>query len=140
MPNFLYQFFLYRSFPPFLLHYPVFIATSLLSLLYKLLYIQNGVDLSEVDQQRQLENPLKEKDGKKRIGFIGQMISRKNIFDILDISMDVDARKLPYNYGFNESFVTILYKEELSVFNAKNPIPANALQGDKAVIDFLNLK
>ncbi|HED36489.1 MAG TPA: glycosyltransferase [Gammaproteobacteria bacterium] len=51
----------------------------------KLHYIQNGVDLSEVDRQRQLENPLKQNDGDKRIGFIGQMISRKNIFDILDI-------------------------------------------------------
>jgi glycosyltransferase involved in cell wall biosynthesis len=50
----------------------------------KLRYIQNGVDLSEVEQQRQLENPLKTSD-EKRIGFIGQMISRKNIFHILDI-------------------------------------------------------
>lgn len=51
----------------------------------KLLYIQNGVDLSEVDEQRQLENPLKQLHDEKRIGFIGQMISRKNIHDILDI-------------------------------------------------------
>ena len=58
----------------------------------KLLYIQNGVDLSEVDQQRQLENPLKQKNGEKRIGFIGQMISRKNIFDILDIFEDLSEK------------------------------------------------
>ena len=51
----------------------------------KLHYIQNGVDLSEVEEQRHLENPLKQVDGEKRIGFIGQLISRKNIFDILDI-------------------------------------------------------
>jgi len=51
----------------------------------KLLYIQNGVDLSEVDEQRQVEKPLIRKDDEKRIGFIGQMISRKNIYDILDI-------------------------------------------------------
>jgi glycosyltransferase involved in cell wall biosynthesis len=51
----------------------------------KLHYIQNGVDLSEVEEQRHLENPLKQADGEKRIGFIGQLISRKNIFDILDI-------------------------------------------------------
>lgn len=51
----------------------------------KLLYIQNGVDLSEVDEQRKLDNPLKNRNGEKRIGFIGQMISRKNIHDILDI-------------------------------------------------------
>ena len=51
----------------------------------KLLYIQNGVDLSEVEQQRLAENSLKNTGSEKRIGFIGQMISRKNIFDILDI-------------------------------------------------------
>jgi len=54
--------------------------------------------------------------------------------------LDLNAGELPYDYGFDESFVTILSKEELSVFNAENPIPANALQGHKAVIDFLNLK
>ena len=58
----------------------------------KLHYIQNGVDLSEVDEQRQLENPLKHLHGEKRIGFIGQMISRKNIFDILDIFEDLSTK------------------------------------------------
>ena len=48
-----------------------------------LVYIQNGVDLSEVEQQRLL--PSKKVKEEKRIGFVGQMISRKNIFDILDI-------------------------------------------------------
>jgi glycosyltransferase involved in cell wall biosynthesis len=51
----------------------------------KLVYIQNGVDLSEVEEQRISDNPLKNMNGEKRIGFIGQMISRKNIFDILNI-------------------------------------------------------
>lgn len=49
---------------------------------HKSLYIQNGVDLSEVEAtllpQRQLPK-------EKRIGFVGQMISRKNIVDILDV-------------------------------------------------------
>lgn len=49
----------------------------------KLQYIQNGVDLSEVEAVR--EAPAKLAKTKKRIGFIGQMISRKNIVDILDI-------------------------------------------------------
>lgn len=47
----------------------------------KILYIQNGVDLSEVEAQKCTSVENKE----KRIGFIGQMISRKNIFDLLDI-------------------------------------------------------
>ncbi|GAC34246.1 glycosyltransferase [Paraglaciecola polaris] len=46
------------------------------------LYIQNGVDLSEVEAE---PIPVRTEPGKKRIGFVGQMISRKNIRDILDI-------------------------------------------------------
>ncbi len=49
----------------------------------KLVYIQNGVDLSEVEEQRL--KPKTSYGEEKRIGFVGQMISRKNIFDILDI-------------------------------------------------------
>jgi glycosyltransferase involved in cell wall biosynthesis len=58
----------------------------------KLLYIQNGVDLSEVEEQRQLESQLKPMNGEKRIGFIGQMISRKNIYDILNIFETLSAK------------------------------------------------
>lgn len=50
---------------------------------HQLVYIQNGVDLSEVEEQRLL--PLQKQADEKRIGFVGQMISRKNIFDILEI-------------------------------------------------------
>ncbi|WP_395344612.1 glycosyltransferase [Ningiella sp. W23] len=49
----------------------------------KLEYIQNGVDLSEVEKVKHA--PAKIASEKLRIGFIGQMISRKNIIDILDI-------------------------------------------------------
>jgi len=48
----------------------------------KTLYIQNGVDLSEVEN---VETPKAVPGAEKRIGFVGQMISRKNIFDLLDI-------------------------------------------------------
>ena len=65
---------------------------------------------------------------------------RKPMYNFFDFYLDLDAGKLPYNYGFDESFVSILSKEELSVFNAENPLPDNALQGDKAVIEYLNLK
>ena len=58
----------------------------------KLVYIQNGVDLSEVDAQRQQENPIKSTSDEKRIGFVGQMISRKNIFDILDIFENLSTK------------------------------------------------
>lgn len=46
-------------------------------------YIQNGVDLSEVEEQRL--QPFTPDQNIKHVGFVGQMISRKNIFDLLDI-------------------------------------------------------
>ena len=48
----------------------------------KTLYIQNGVDLSEVEETTA---PDRNNKDEKRIGFVGQMISRKNIFDLLDV-------------------------------------------------------
>ena len=48
----------------------------------KLAYIQNGVDLSEVESVRLTKQ--QKTNGKKTIGFVGQMISRKNIKAILD--------------------------------------------------------
>jgi len=51
----------------------------------RLVYVQNGVDLSEVEEQKIKESALKSVGDNKRIGFVGQMISRKNIKDILDI-------------------------------------------------------
>lgn len=49
----------------------------------QLVYIQNGVDLSEVEKFKNAPSALAKT--KKRVGFIGQMISRKNILDLLDI-------------------------------------------------------
>ncbi|MBA6357432.1 MULTISPECIES: glycosyltransferase [unclassified Colwellia] len=51
----------------------------------KIVYVQNGVDLSEVEEQKVKFNKLMSVGDAKRIGFVGQMISRKNIHDILDI-------------------------------------------------------
>ncbi len=52
----------------------------------KLLYIQNGVDLSEIDKFHKKDNDgFPEQTAKKTIGFIGQMIPRKKITHILDI-------------------------------------------------------
>jgi len=51
----------------------------------KIEYVQNGVDLSEVEEQKVKDNKLISVGDAKRIGFVGQMISRKNIIDILDI-------------------------------------------------------
>ncbi|WP_158971635.1 glycosyltransferase [Paraglaciecola sp. L3A3] len=55
----------------------------------KTIYIQNGVDLSEVEQT---PIPERQAPAEKRIGFVGQMISRKNIFDLLDVFDSLHAK------------------------------------------------
>ena len=49
----------------------------------KIRFIQNGVDLTEVDAIR--NSVSKSESETKKIGYIGQFISRKNIYDIIDI-------------------------------------------------------
>lgn len=53
----------------------------------KITYVQNGVDLDEIETQRKaaLTNAVLAAKTRKRVGFLGQMISRKNIFDLLDV-------------------------------------------------------
>ncbi|MCK3682807.1 CocE/NonD family hydrolase [Maribellus sp. YY47] len=62
------------------------------------------------------------------------------VYNFFAHHLGLDKNKLPYNYGYDESFVTVLEPDELRVFNEKNPLPANALQGNKAVMKYLNLK
>lgn len=64
---------------------------------------------------------------------------RYPVYNFFDQYLGMDAGKLPYHYGFDESFVKILPKEDLLVFTKENPIPADALQGDDAVTKYLNL-
>lgn len=65
---------------------------------------------------------------------------RSAVYPFLAHHLQLNLSKLPYNNGFDESFVTILPEEELRVFTADHPIPANALSGNEAVLKFLNLK
>ncbi len=53
-------------------------------------YIQNGVDLSEVEYAR--EHVEANPKNKFRIGFIGQMISRKNIKDLLNVFASLHSK------------------------------------------------
>ena len=62
------------------------------------------------------------------------------VYNFFGHYLGLNVGKLPYNDGFDESFVTILSKAELSVFNDKNLLPAIALKGDEAVISYLKLK
>ena len=53
------------------------------------------------------------------------------------LGLNMDA--LPYDNGYREDFVTILEPDQLKVFDAGHPLPAGALQGDEAVMDYLNI-
>jgi glycosyltransferase involved in cell wall biosynthesis len=57
----------------------------------QLCYIQNGVDLSEVEAVRD-DASMTAETAKLRIGFIGQMISRKNIDSLLRVFAQVHQR------------------------------------------------
>jgi glycosyltransferase involved in cell wall biosynthesis len=59
----------------------------------KITYIQNGVDLTEVEAYRRGKK-AKLVNETRKIGFIGQMIPRKNIRDILD-TFDEVQREIP---------------------------------------------
>jgi len=53
------------------------------------------------------------------------------------LQLDLDA--LPYQEGFLEHFVTVLPNEDLQVFNQNHPLPDNALKGNQAVMNYLNI-
>ena len=48
--------------------------------------------------------------------------------------------RVEFDRSIKEDFVTILPAEDLKVFNEKNAVPDNALEGDDAVMNYLNLK
>lgn len=60
-------------------------------------------------------------------------------YNFLARHLGLNAGAVPYDNGYQEGFVTILPKEELRAFNAEHPMPANALQGDEAVMRYLKI-
>jgi len=61
------------------------------------------------------------------------------VYNFFDRYLGLHAGRI-YKDKFDESFVTVLPKEALMVFNEQNPVPTNALKGDEAVLKYLNLK
>lgn len=61
-------------------------------------------------------------------------------YNFLAQYLGLNAGKILVKNQFDESFVTLLPKEDLMVFNGKNLLPANALKGEAAVMEFLDLK
>lgn len=53
------------------------------------------------------------------------------------LGLNLDA--LPYDNGYREDFVTVLEPDQLKAFDAAHPLPVQALQGDQAVMDYLNI-
>jgi len=65
---------------------------------------------------------------------------RAAAYTFLAHHLKLQINKLPYKNGFDESFITFLPEEDLTVFTKEHPMPANALQGNDAVLKALNLK
>ncbi len=61
-------------------------------------------------------------------------------YNFLSHHLKLHASKVPNVLGFDESFITYLPEDELRVFNDEHPMPANALQGNQAVLDYLKIK
>jgi dienelactone hydrolase len=58
-------------------------------------------------------------------------------YNFLAHHLDLDINALPYDNGFKEDFVAVLPAGDLKVFGPDHPMPADALQGDRAVMDYL---
>ena len=64
---------------------------------------------------------------------------RTAAYNFMAHHLQLNRNAIPYENGFKESFVQILSKEDLKVFGQTNSLPANALTGDEAVIDYLKI-
>jgi dienelactone hydrolase len=51
----------------------------------------------------------------------------------------LNSGNIPYDDGYKEDFVTLLSVEELRAFNEINPRPENLLEGDEAVMKYLDI-
>ncbi len=64
---------------------------------------------------------------------------RAPVYNFFAEYLQLNGGAIPYEDGYKEDFVTILPKDDLKVFNDNHPLPANALQGDDAVMAYLKL-
>lgn len=64
---------------------------------------------------------------------------RAPVYNFFDAYLNLNGGAIPYEDGYNEDFVTLLQKDELKVFNEEHPLPADALHGDAAVLEYLKL-
>lgn len=62
---------------------------------------------------------------------------RAAMYNFFSHHLKLNTGAVTWTPTVNEDFVTILPPDELRVFTAENQIPANALKGDKAIMDYL---
>ncbi|MCK5066924.1 MAG: acetylxylan esterase [Bacteroidales bacterium] len=65
---------------------------------------------------------------------------RAAAYNFLGHHLDLNMGALPYDNGYKEDFVKVLKPDQLKVFDSAYPLPAEALQGDQAVIDYLGFR
>lgn len=65
---------------------------------------------------------------------------RVAVYPFFAYHLGLNYKRIPYDYGFDESFVTVLRPEELYVFDDAHPRPSDALIGDEAVMAYLGFK
>lgn len=62
---------------------------------------------------------------------------RVAMYNFMGHHLDLNTGALPYDQGYLEDFVKVLKPEQLKVFDFRHPLPADALQGDEAVMKYL---
>ena len=64
---------------------------------------------------------------------------RSAAYNFLAHHLKLNSGAVPYDNGYQEEFVKVLEPGDLKIFNADNPIPVNALQGDEAIMEYLGI-
>jgi hypothetical protein len=65
---------------------------------------------------------------------------RAAAYSFLAYHLKLDYRAVPFDSSIQEDFVTILPMDKLKVFDETFPMPSDALMGDQAIIEYLNLE
>ena len=65
---------------------------------------------------------------------------RAAMYNFFAHHLKLNAGKVSWTPTVNEDFVTILPPDQLRIYSDKNPMPADALKGNKAIMDYLKLK
>jgi dienelactone hydrolase len=61
------------------------------------------------------------------------------MYNFMAHHLGLNLGRIPYNNGYREDFVRLLSQEELKVFTEANPLPADALKGNEAVMEYLKI-